>query len=319
MEVANETEFTLPDATRSGYDLVGWEDEDGDTYDVGDEIEITRDREFTAIWEEIDEGEYRIRIVVTGNGSVESSDNYADEGDRITLTVDPDRGYELYSLTITDASGDRVSYRDRGDGEYTFTMPDSRVTVRAIFVEINEGLPFVDVSSNAWYYDAVEYVYDNDLFEGMSAYIFGPNEPMNRGMLVTVLYRLEGEPRRVNGDNNFSDVGDNLWYSDAVVWANSHGIVEGYNGSFRPLDNISREEMAAVMYRYAVYKGLDVVTLEENLGGFVDGSEVSDWAVQSMNWAVGQGVLHGKGANNLDPHGDCSTRAEVAQILMNYL
>ena len=248
VEVADETEFTLPDATRSGYDLVGWEDEDGDTYDVGDEIEITRDREFTAIWEEIDEGEYRIRIVVTGNGSVESSDNYADEGDRITLTVDPDRGYELYSLTITDASGDRVSYRDRGDGEYTFTMPDSRVTVRAIFVEINEGLPFVDVSSNAWYYDAVEYVYDNDLFEGMSAYIFGPNEPMNRGMLVTVLYRLEGEPR-VNGDNTFSDVGDNLWYSDAVVWANSHGIVEGYNGSFRPLDNINREEMAAVMYR----------------------------------------------------------------------
>ena len=317
VEVAHETEFTLPDATRSGYDLVGWEDEDGDTYDVGDEIEITRDREFTAIWEEIDEGEYRIRIVVTGNGSVESSDNYADEGDKITLTVDPDRGYELYSLTITDASGDRVSYRDRGDGEYTFTMPDSRVTVRAIFVEINEGLPFVDVSSNAWYYDAVEYVYDNDLFEGMSAYIFGPNEPMNRGMLVTVLYRLEGEPR-VNGDNNFSDVGDNLWYSDAVVWANSHGIVEGYNGSFRPLDNINREEMAAVMYRYAVYKGLDVVTLEENLGGFVDGSEVSDWAVQSMNWAVGQGVLHGKGANNLDPQG-IATRAEVAQILMNYL
>ena len=317
VEVADETEFTLPDATRSGYDLVGWEDEDGDTYDVGDEIEITRDREFTAIWEEIDEGEYRIRIVVTGNGSVESSDNYADEGDRITLTVDPDRGYELYSLTITDASGDRVSYRDRGDGEYTFTMPDSRVTVRAIFVEINEGLPFVDVSSNAWYYDAVEYVYDNDLFEGMSAYIFGPNEPMNRGMLVTVLYRLEGEPR-VNGDNTFSDVGDNLWYSDAVVWANSHGIVEGYNGSFRPLDNINREEMAAVMYRYAVYKGLDVVTLEENLGGFVDGSEVSDWAVQSMNWAVGQGVLHGKGANNLDPQG-IATRAEVAQILMNYL
>ena len=305
VEVADETEFTLPDATRSGYDLVGWEDEDGDTYDVGDEIEITRDREFTAIWEEIDEGEYRIRIVVTGNGSVESSDNYADEG------------YELYSLTITDASGDRVNYRDRGDGEYTFTMPDSRVTVRAIFVEINEGLPFVDVSSNAWYYDAVEYVYDNDLFEGMSAYIFGPNEPMNRGMLVTVLYRLEGEPR-VNGDNTFSDVGDNLWYSDAVVWANSHGIVEGYNGSFRPLDNINREEMAAVMYRYAVYKGLDVVTLEENLGGFVDGSEVSDWAVQSMNWAVGQGVLHGKGANNLDPQG-IATRAEVAQILMNYL
>ncbi len=317
VEVADETEFTLPDATRSGYDLVGWEDEDGDTYDVGDRVTIREDMTFTAIWEEIDEGEYRIRIVVTGNGSVESSDNYADEGDKITLTVDPDRGYELYSLTITDASGDRVSYRDRGDGEYTFTMPDSRVTVRAIFVEINEGLPFVDVSSNAWYYDAVEYVYDNDLFEGMSAYIFGPNEPMNRGMLVTVLYRLEGEPR-VNGDNTFSDVGDNLWYSDAVVWANSHGIVEGYNGSFRPLDNINREEMAAVMYRYAVYKGLDVVTLEENLGGFVDGSEVSDWAVQSMNWAVGQGVLHGKGANNLDPQG-IATRAEVAQILMNYL
>ena len=316
----------LPSDSRSGYRFQGWLI-DGDTYTtLTDELltklsetggSVVAEPVFTEIIDNEDEGEYRIRIVVTGNGSVESSDNYADEGDKITLTVDPDRGYELYSLTITDASGDRVSYRDRGDGEYTFTMPDSRVTVRAIFVEINEGLPFVDVSSNAWYYDAVEYVYDNDLFEGMSAYIFGPNEPMNRGMLVTVLYRLEGEPR-VNGDNNFSDVGDNLWYSDAVVWANSHGIVEGYNGSFRPLDNINREEMAAVMYRYAVYKGLDVVTLEENLGGFVDGSEVSDWAVQSMNWAVGQGVLHGKGANNLDPQG-IATRAEVAQILMNYL
>ena len=316
----------LPSDSRSGYRFQGWLI-DGDTYTtLTDELltklsetggSVVAEPVFTEIIDNEDEGEYQIRIVVTGNGSVESSDNYADEGDRITLTVDPDRGYELYSLTITDASGDRVSYRDRGDGEYTFTMPDSRVTVRAIFVEINEGLPFVDVSSNAWYYDAVEYVYDNDLFEGMSAYIFGPNEPMNRGMLVTVLYRLEGEPR-VNGDNTFSDVGDNLWYSDAVVWANSHGIVEGYNGSFRPLDNINREEMAAVMYRYAVYKGLDVVTLEENLGGFVDGSEVSDWAVQSMNWAVGQGVLHGKGANNLDPQG-IATRAEVAQILMNYL
>ena len=221
-------------------------------------------------------------------------------------------------ITITDADGDKVSYRDRGDGEYTFTMPDSKVTVKAVFTKIATGLPFIDVASNAWYYDAVEYVYDNELFEGMSAYIFGPNEPMNRAMLVTVLYRLEGEPK-VTAANNFSDVVNNSWYEDAVLWANEHGIVEGYgNGLFKPLDNINREQIAAIMYRYAIYKGMDTVTLEENLIGFVDGNKVSGWAVQAMNWAVGQGVFHGKGANNLDPQGN-ATRAEVAQIMMNYL
>ncbi len=318
IEVPENTSFTLPDARRTGYDLVGWEDEDNDSYDVGDEVKITDDITFTAIWEEIDEGEYAIKIVVSGNGEVKASDKYADKGDRITLTVDPDRGYELYSLTITDADGDKVSYRDRGDGEYTFTMPDSKVTVKAVFTKIVTGLPFVDVASNAWYYDAVEYVYDNELFEGMSAYIFGPNEPMNRAMLVTVLYRLEDEPR-VTAANNFSDVVNNSWYEDAVLWANEHGIVEGYgNGLFKPLDNINREQIATIMYRYAIYKGMDTVTLEENLIGFVDGNKVSGWAVQAMNWAVGQGIFSGRGANNLEPQSN-ATRAEVAQIMMNYL
>ena len=318
IEVPDGTSFTLPDARRTGYDLVGWEDEDNDSYDVGDEVKITDDITFTAIWEEIDEGEYAIKIVVSGNGEVKASDKYADKGDRITLTVDPDRGYELYSLTITDADGDKVSYRDRGDGEYTFTMPDSKVTVKAVFTKIVTGLPFVDVASNAWYYDAVEYVYDNELFEGMSAYIFGPNEPMNRAMLVTVLYRLEDEPR-VTAANNFSDVVNNSWYEDAVLWANEHGIVEGYgNGLFKPLDNINREQIATIMYRYAIYKGMDTVTLEENLIGFVDGNKVSGWAVQAMNWAVGQGIFSGRGANNLEPQSN-ATRAEVAQIMMNYL
>ena len=316
----------LPSDSRSGYRFQGWLI-DGDTYTTLTDGLLTKLSEaggevdakpvFTEI-EEIDEGEYAIKIVVSGNGEVKSSDKYADKGDKITLKIKPDKGYELYSLTITDADGDKVSYRDRGDGEYTFTMPDSKVTVKAVFTKIATGLPFVDVASNAWYYDAVEYVYDNELFEGLSAYIFGPNEPMNRAMLVTVLYRLEGEPR-VTADNNFSDVVNNSWYEDAVLWADEHGIVEGYgNGLFKPLDNINREQIATIMYRYAIYKGMDTVTLEENLISFVDGSKVSGWAVQAMNWAVGQGVFHGKGANNLDPQGN-ATRAEVAQIMMNYL
>lgn len=317
---------SLPSDSRSGYRFQGWLI-DGDTYTTLTDDLLTKlsvageaiDAEpvFTEI-KEIDEGEYAIKIVVSGNGEVKASDKYADKGDRITLTVDPDRGYELYSLTITDADGDKVSYRDRGDGEYTFTMPDSKVTVKAVFTKIVTGLPFVDVASNAWYYDAVEYVYDNELFEGLSAYIFGPNEPMNRAMLVTVLYRLEGEPR-VTADNNFSDVVNNSWYEDAVLWADEHGIVEGYgNGLFKPLDNINREQIATIMYRYAIYKGMDTVTLEENLIGFVDGNKVSGWAVQAMNWAVGQGIFSGRGANNLEPQSN-ATRAEVAQIMMNYL
>ena len=316
----------LPSDSRSGYRFQGWLI-DGVTYTTLTDDLLTKLSEagatvaaepvFTEI-EEIDEGEYAIKIVVSGNGEVKASDKYADKGDRITLTVDPDRGYELYSLTITDADGDKVSYRDRGDGEYTFTMPDSKVTVKAVFTKIVTGLPFVDVASNAWYYDAVEYVYENELFEGMSAYIFGPNEPMNRAMLVTVLYRLEDEPR-VTAANNFSDVVNNSWYEDAVLWANEHGIVEGYgNGLFKPLDNINREQIATIMYRYAIYKGMDTVTLEENLIGFVDGNKVSGWAVQAMNWAVGQGIFSGRGANNLEPQSN-ATRAEVAQIMMNYL
>ncbi len=314
--LAEGTEFPLPDATRSGYDLEGWEDADGNIYDVGDTVEITDDISFTAIWDEVSRGDYRIQAVVSGEGSVSLSDKYADEGDRITVTVDPDRGWELHSLIIVDAYGDAVDYRDRGDGEYTFKMPDSRVTVRAVFVEIGT-LPFLDVNSGDWYYAAVQYVYDNELFTGTSPYLFSPDQPMNRAMLVTVLYRLEGEPR-VSDDNPFVDVADGQWYSDAVIWADANGIIEGYgNGTFLPLQAISREQIATIIYRYAVSKGMAGVTTEENLAGFSDAGTVSQWAVQAMNWAVGQGVIQGNNSQ-LRPQGD-ATRAEVAQILLNYL
>ena len=196
-------------------------------------------------------------------------------------------------------------------------MPDSRVVVRAAFLEIEIGLPFTDVAEGDWFYNAVKYVYENDLFKGMSNTSFGPQEPMNRAMLVTVLYRLAGEPA-VSESNRFSDVANGQWYSDAVVWADANGIVEGYAGDvFKPLQDISREEIATIICRYAAYKGEDV-SARADMSKFVDGDKIADWAADSFSWAVAEKVMQGKGVNNLDPQVD-STRAEVAQILMNYL
>lgn len=167
------------------------------------------------------------------------------------------------------------------------------------------------------YYEAVKYAYDNDIMNGVKNDTFAPNSNLNRAMIAQVLYNLEGEPS-VKGDA-FSDVAEDAWYFDAVNWAAENKIVEGYgDGNFGPTKAVTREQLAAILFRYAQYKGMDSVTLEENLTGFADGDQVSSWAVSAMNWAVGQGIMNGKGNNTLDPQGT-ATRAEVAKMLMVYL
>ena len=151
----------------------------------------------------------------------------------------------------------------------------------------------------------------------MSDTRFAPNQALSRAMLVTVLYRLADEPD-VTADNPFTDVPAGQWYTNAVIWAAANGIVNGYgSGLFGPNDPVTREQLAAILYRYAVYGGMTAVTLEENLGSFADTAQLSAYAIQAMNWAVGQGLINGSGSN-LVPKAQ-ATRAQVAAIIHRYL
>lgn len=179
------------------------------------------------------------------------------------------------------------------------------------------GLPFADVSSSDWFYNDVRYVYEKGIMDGTGADRFSPNAPLTRAMIVTILYRMAGSPS-VSGSSDFTDVAAGKWFAKAVAWAAANGIVNGYgSGLFGPNDPVTREQLAAILYRYAVYGGMTAVTLEENLGGFADTAQLSAYAIQAMNWAVGQGLINGSGSN-LVPKAQ-ATRAQVAAIIHRYL
>ena len=179
------------------------------------------------------------------------------------------------------------------------------------------GLPFADVSGSDWFYNDVRYVYEKGIMDGTGADRFSPNAPLTRAMIVTILYRMAGSPA-MSGVSDFKDVDSNKWFAKAVAWAAANGIVNGYgSGLFGPNDPVTREQLAAILYRYAVYGGMTAVTLEENLGSFADTAQLSAYAIQAMNWAVGQGLINGSGSN-LVPKAQ-ATRAQVAAIIHRYL
>ncbi len=191
---------------------------------------------------------------------------------------------------------------------------DNRIT----FTDGEDALlGFIDLSGDAWYSDSAKYILENGLMKGVTDTTFAPNENLTRAMLVTVLYRAEGEPA-TNRSIPFSDIDMGAYYANAVSWAKQNGIVNGVSeNEFAPDESITREQIAAIMMRYAVYKGMDALTLEENLH-FADANEISEYAVSSMNWAVGAGLINGKSESLLAPK-DNATRAEVAAILHRYL
>ena len=179
------------------------------------------------------------------------------------------------------------------------------------------GLPFADVSGSDWFYNDVRYVYEKGIMDGTGADRFSPNAPLTRAMIVTILYRMAGSPS-VSGSSDFTDAAAGKWFAKAVAWAAANGIVNGYgSGLFGPNDPVTREQLAAILYRYAVYGGMTAVTLEENLGSFADTAQLSAYAIQAMNWAVGQGLINGSGSN-LVPKAQ-ATRAQVAAIIHRYL
>ena len=263
---------------------------------------------------------YAITVEDSDNGTVTPSRTRAPKGLTVTLTVKLDEGYKLDTLTVTDKNGNELKLTDKGNGKYTFTMPASAVTVEASFTKddtpVDTGLPFTDVKADDWFYEAVKYVYDNKLMDGTSSTTFAPFMTTNRAMVVTILWRLEGQPE-TDATLSFTDVESGVWYTEAVHWAAAEGIVKGYSDTvFAPNDTVTREQLATILYRYAEYKEYDV-SARGDLTTFTDGAKTSSWAAEAMEWAVGSKLLSGKGGNVLDPTGT-ATRAEVAQIFTNF-
>lgn len=177
------------------------------------------------------------------------------------------------------------------------------------------AMPFTDVEPRHWFYSAVKFVFDKGMMSGMTATAFGPDTQVNRGMIVTILYRMEGSPAA--GAPKFGDVPAEKYYAKAIAWATENGIASGYpNGRFEPESSITREQLAAMLYRYAVYKGYGV-TAQKELSGFADAGDVSDYAADSVRWAVGAGLLSGVTGTTLAPKGS-ATRAQAASILMRF-
>ena len=257
---------------------------------------------------------YRITVEATQGGTVTADPTAAKAGTTVTLTPAPDAGYQVGAVAVTDRFGDAVAVTEQADGTYTFTMPNGQVTVTVTFEQA--PLPFHDVTEGDWFYDAVRYAYENGLMDGVGDSLFAPNSQTTRAQLVTILYRLEGEPE-VSGTSGFSDVAAGIWYTDAVAWAAANGIVNGTTDTtFAPGEDITREQLVTVLYRYAEAKGYDV-SARVDLSAYPDADQIQSYAAESVAWAVAEGLIQGFEDNTLRPAGN-ATRAQIATILMRF-
>lgn len=262
---------------------------------------------------------YEIFTKVGDNGAIDV-DRYATEGDKVTITVSPDEAYMLDDMTIT-SGGKDVEVTDNGDGTYTFTMPSGDVKIEVTFAEDPDWepapeMPFTDVNEGDWFYDVVLYAYGNGLMTGVSATEFAPNQTTTRGMIVSMLARLEGVTSAESA--GFADVAENDWYATAVNWAASVGVVNGYeDNTFRPNAPITREQMAAILYNYADYKGYDV-SARADLSDYADAASISSWAEDVLAWANAEGLINGMTATTIDPQG-ATTRAQTAAMFERFL
>ena len=319
--------ITLPLPTREGYTFLGWQDKAGVIYKAGDSKSITDNVTFTAVWEANSTGggtvvkRYDVTLADTDNGSITATHKRASKNSTVSITATPADGYVVDAVTVTEKDGDKVEVTKKDDNKYTFKMPASDVTVKVTFKaeqtepEQPSDMPFTDVAKDAWYFPAVEYVFNNGLMNGTTATTFAPNVNLNRAMMAAVLYNMEGQPD-CDKSGLFSDVADGKWYTDAVNWAASNNIVSGMpDGTYAPDQALTREQMASILYRYAEYKGIDV-SARADLSTFTDGTTVSPWAQDVVQWAVAEKLMSGNG-NELQPKGT-ATRAQVATVLMNY-
>ncbi|WP_191344555.1 S-layer homology domain-containing protein [Anaerotignum lactatifermentans] len=277
-----------------------------------------------------------ITIINPKNGDVSVSDDWAYEDDKITLTITPDDGYEVDKIEIVDDEGDKIDAKkvDDEDNKYTFRMANCDVTVTVTFKEEGKTtedtdkeedkddeetteLNFTDVKETDWFFKGVEYVVDKGIMSGVSENEFAPSGKLTRAMLVQMLYNMESRPA-CDAENAFMDVPVGQWYTDAVIWANDAKIVSGMGeGLFAPNMEITREQMVAMLYNYAKYRGYDV-TASADLSAFADTASVSAWAQPAMQWAVAEGYISGMGDSQLAPQGT-ATRAEIASVIMRFM
>lgn len=267
------------------------------------------------VYVEFQEG-YAIKVADTKYGKVKVSAENADEDDVITITTEPDKGYAVSKISIKTDGGETVTYRTSiaTKNSYYFYMPDDNVTITVTFGVAHKDMPFTDVHSYSWFYDAVQFVYDNDIMNGVSDTSFNPDGTVTRGMIVTMLWRMAGEPYSFGG--GFSDVPAGHYCYSAAAWASRNGIVNGMTSTtFAPDSNITREQLVTILYRYAQYLGYS--TTGSSLYGFTDASSVSSYATNAMSWAVKYGIISGVTTTTLVPAGT-ATRAQAAQMFMSF-
>ena len=261
-----------------------------------------------------------IEITTGTGGKVTIDKEDVKTGDTVTLTAVPEQGYAVDTVTVTDKDGKTITVTEKGSGVYSFVKPDGKVKIKVTFkkTQISAIDNFTDVSSADWFYDAVSYAVSEGLFNGVSDTQFAPNSNMTRAMFVTVLGRLaKVDTSKYSGDS-FTDVEKGSWYDPYVQWASENGIVNGVSdGVFRPNGQITREQMAAILYRFAKFSGIDTAVSDESAFlAFPDNASVSSYARESMIWAVSVGIINGTGTG-LSPQNN-ATRAQVAQIMKNY-
>ena len=246
----------------------------------------------------------------TENGTVTVSTKYATSGSTVTITVKPDDGFKLDELTVIDKNGNELKLTDKGNGKYTFTMPASKVEINAAFVKEVEISPFSDVSTSAYYYEAVKWAQKKGITGGIGNGLFGPNQPCTRAQIVTFLWRAAGSPV-VNYAMNMSDVPESSYYAEAVRWALSEGITTGTTeNTFSPDSECTRAQAVAFLFRYAAS---EAVTLQELVSGFSDADSVPGYALPAMNWALAEEIVQGNGSK-LMPNDSC-TRAQIVTFL----
>lgn len=262
---------------------------------------------------------YSIKVPKIPNCTIKVSHTSASEGTRVTLTVKPDTGYILSDLAVTGPKGKQLQLNQTDDDKYTFRMPNGKVDISAA-VKMEQPAPagetpFGDVKETDWFYHDVAAVYKKGWMVGTSKNSFSPREQISRGMIVTILHRMAGEPAAENA--YFADVPLNRYYSAAAAWAVEQGIVTGYgDGRFGPSDPMTREQIIMILYNYANLNGADT-SAQSDLSQFHDLDQLSPDAQGAMEWACSIGLIKGKGDGILDPAG-ATTRAETAAFLIRF-
>ena len=323
--VAKGTEIPLPGCTHSSYHYKfdGWKCGNA-TYYAGDKVEVNSNMTFTAQWKErfpdgpssggsssVSDNEYAVTVDAGKHGDVSVSPKWAEEGDTVTITADPDNGYVVDEVIVTDKNGDDIRVRDRGDGEYTFTMPDSKVTVEVTFVEEGDELSFVDVAKSDYYYDAVKWAVENGVTTGVTDTIFAPGNPCTRAQTVTFLWRAAGMPQAANRVNPFTDVSVNDYYYEAVLWAVENGITSGTTATtFGPNATCTRAQVVTFLWRYSK-EDASILPM------FTDVAE-GDYYYGAVAWAVENGVTTGVTDTSFVPGNPC-TRGQIVTFLYRYM